>query len=168
MIEDNVDIPCAIVVALFAIDAQLLVVDVVGLVTRYAGGGDIRVGSAGCVAIFALGRLVFASQDKAGLLCVIECGGRPIVRAVALLAHDSERAFVIVVFLMTGQAVHLESDLGRRLDVAIFAARIDMLAEKRKFRLGVIELRDIPIVHRMARRAVLAQPGFVHILVAVA
>ena len=120
------------------------------------------------MAIFALGRLVFARQNKAGLFGVIECGRRPIVRAVALLARDSERAFVIVVFLMTGQAVHLESDLGRRLDVAIFAARIDMLAEKRKFCLGVIELRDIPIVHRMARRAVLAQPGFVHILVAVA
>ena len=75
---------------------------------------------------------------------------------------------MVVVLSVTGEAIRLERHLGRWLDVAVFAARIEVFSEKRKFGLAVVEFRHVPVVSGMAGGAVLAQPGFVHVVFAVA
>jgi hypothetical protein len=99
---------------------------------------------------------------------VIEIGRRPVVCAVTLFARDTECAFVVIVLLVAGQAVGFEGDLRRGLDVTILAARRDVFSDEGKLGLRVVKFRNVPIICRVARGAVLTQSVLMHILVPVA
>ena len=86
VVENDINLPSAIVMTLFAIGAQLPVMNVVGLMTRYAGGRDVGVRRPRRVTILARRSSMFSRKYEFGLARVIEGSGRPVVRGMALFA----------------------------------------------------------------------------------
>jgi hypothetical protein len=117
---------------------------------------------------FARERSVCAAQRVLGGCVVLEARTRPGARSVAPLAIGAVSAVVIVIQPMTAHAARRERDtLWIRL-VALLTAERGVSSMQREARVTrVVEAGLLPAGHRMARRAVVAQPTAMSVLASV-
>ncbi len=94
---------------------------------------------------------MLAQQRVIGLLVVVENNFLPALFVMANFALGSEIPLVLVVFLVTGVAIHLELVLIQIALVAIVALDIAMFPKQREFGLPVMIERDfLPAALNMA------------------
>jgi hypothetical protein len=148
--------PDLVVMAVVALLAEAPGVRIIGLVAAVAVFRNLVLVVAAPVAAEAVDLGVAPEQRKAGLLLVIELGGLPLGRGVALAAVITTLFIVRIVGRMTADAA-----LGCLFIVAtkVTGAAADALvrAGERELGLAVIEARARPAVEVVAIGAAIAQ-----------
>lgn len=161
VVADGTPLENAMATATFRTKAALVnvVLGVAGRAVAVAGIAEIRV----AVTRFAGNAFVTADQSKPGHRKVIESSFHPVCRAVTIRTLATVSSFVNVIGLMAGNAGTCNV-----CEVILFMAGIAGHAHvptaKRKASALVIEFRVTPAAIVMARRAVVAQLSYVHIV----
>lgn len=167
MIEPDRGLPRARLMATLAVVAQCAGMRIVGFVASDAFGrrASEDIGLAMTAGTFR--RSVLAQQWEARL-AVIELRFFPTVLGMAVTASGAHRAFMRIVLAMAAHAIRPEFDFAGRTRMAGVAARERVLTAQREIGRAVIERALLPVGHRMAFRAILAQRALVAIVLGVA
>ncbi len=152
------------VMAAFAIAAEATVMFVIGRVATETIARQFHFVGWLAMTFIALQFFMRARDRKFSVLIVIELNAFPAPGGMARVAFIAERAFVLIVFLVTGDAARGRA-LERRADMAALARHHGMQPRQRELRFGMIENDFLfPSVFVMATFTALALLPLVHIV----